>query len=81
MVEHKGTTDWNKEARRVLRFEMQKRGLRYKELLSRLERLGVEETERSIISKVSRGTFSMAFFLQCMSAMDAKTVRLKDDDH
>jgi len=72
--------DWNKEARRVLRFEMKIRDIGYKELLKRLYSIGItDETERSIISKVSRGTFSTAFFLQCLRAMDVKTLDVSGD--
>jgi len=72
--------DWNKEARRILRFEMKIREIGYKELLKRLEAIGVNnETERSIVSKVSRGTFSAAFFLQCMRAMGVNALDVSGD--
>ncbi|MDB5763952.1 MAG: hypothetical protein JWQ21_2947 [Herminiimonas sp.] len=66
--------DWNKEARRILRFEMRIREISYKELIRRLADIDVTETERSVASKVSRGTFSAAFFLQCMRAMDVSAL-------
>ncbi|SFI02876.1 hypothetical protein SAMN04515618_10881 [Collimonas sp. OK307] len=72
--------DWNKEARRVLRFEMKIREIGYKELLKRLNSIDVtNETERSIASKVSRGTFSAAFFLQCMRAMGVSALDVSGD--
>ena len=68
-------TDWNKEARRILKFELARRDLTYKQLLKQLEAIGVEgETERSIVNKVSRGTFSFAFFLMCMRALSIERV-------
>lgn len=66
--------NWSNEARRILRFEMKIRDVSYKELVRRLGALGVTETERSVASKVSRGTFSAAFFLQCMRAMAVETL-------
>jgi GTP-sensing pleiotropic transcriptional regulator CodY len=68
--------DWNKEARRVLKLEMAIRQISHKELLRRLERLEerTTETERSIASKISRGTFSAAFFLKCLRAMEVGTL-------
>ena len=65
-------TDWNQEARRILKFELAKRDLTYKQLLKKLQDVGVEgETERSIVNKVSRGAFSFAFFLICIHAPDS----------
>ncbi|GIZ53915.1 hypothetical protein NCCP691_39290 [Noviherbaspirillum aridicola] len=66
--------DWKGEARRTLRFEMKIRDIGYKELVRRLNGMGVAETERSVASKVSRGTFSAAFLLQCLRAMDVRTL-------
>jgi hypothetical protein len=64
-------TDWNQEARRILKFELARRDLTYKQLLKKLQDVGVEgETE--IVNKVSRGTFSFAFFLMCMRALDVE---------
>jgi hypothetical protein len=66
-------TDWNHEARRILKFELARRDLTYKQLLKKLQDVGVEgETERSIVNKVSRGAFSFAFFLMCMRALDVE---------
>ena len=68
-------TDWNKEARRILKSELARRDLTYKQLLKQLREAGVaEETERSIVNKVSRGTFSFAFFIMCMRALGAEKV-------
>jgi len=67
--------DWNREARRILKFELAKRDLTYKQLLKKLQDVGVEgETERSIVNKISRGTFSFAFFIMCMRALGAEQI-------
>jgi hypothetical protein len=68
-------TDWNKEARRILKSELARRDLTYKQLLKQLHEAGMaEETERSIVNKVSRGTFSFAFFIMCMRALGAEQI-------
>lgn len=68
-------TDWNNEARRILKAELARRDLTYKQLLKQLHEAGmVEETERSIVNKVSRGTFSFAFFIMCMRALGAEQI-------
>jgi Domain of unknown function (DUF6471) len=68
--------NWNKEAKRVLRAELVRRQVGYKQLSALLEGLGVVETERSIASKISRGAFSFAFFLQCMKALRRPSIEI-----
>lgn len=70
--------DWNKEARKVLKAELARHGVGYKVLVAKLEDIGLHETERSIANKLSRGTFSFAFFLKCVKALggDAVTISL-----
>jgi hypothetical protein len=70
-------TDWNLEARRILRAELVRRDIGYKKLALLLEQMGVEETQRSIANKLSRGSFSFAFFLQCMKAIGVTKVDLE----
>lgn len=67
-------TDWNQQARRILRSELERQGVTYKQLALSLEKAGAEVTERSIANKLSRGTFSFAFFLQAMKAIGAEEV-------
>ena len=66
--------NWENEARRIVRAELVRRGLTYQRLAVRLQAIGVRETERAIANKMSRGTFSFVFFLQCMKAMGANAV-------
>jgi len=68
--------NWENEAKRIVRSELVRRGLTYHELAARLQRMGIEETERSIANKMSRGTFSFVFFLQCMKAIGASSVSI-----
>lgn len=70
--------DWQKEARRLLRAQMALRDVRYKGLARALENIGVFEEPKALANKINRGTFSFAFFLQCMRALDIDTVRLND---
>ena len=73
------TLDWNREARRLLKAELARREVGYKALSRALEQFGIEEDPKVLSTKINRGTFSFAFFLQCMRALGAETVRLKDD--
>ncbi len=67
-------TDWDTEAKLLLKAELARRGISYKVLVSKLAAVGVTETEGAIANKISRGKFSMAFFLQCMNAIGVTDV-------
>ena len=58
----------------MLKAELARRGISYKVLVGKLGQLGVTETEGAIANKISRGKFSMAFFLQCMNAVGVSDV-------
>ncbi|MBI1284176.1 MAG: hypothetical protein GC183_07525 [Thiobacillus sp.] len=61
--------------RRILKSELARRDLAYSPLIQRLRAAGIAaETERSIVNKVSRGTFSFAFFIMCMRALGVEKV-------
>ncbi len=71
--------DWHGEVKGILRGELKRRNMTYRELAERLAALGVHETERNITNKVSRGGFSAVFFVQCLRAMGCKMIRLRED--
>jgi len=62
-------TDWNEKAKRLLKSELVRRGISSEDLVGLLANIGVEETKAGIDSKISRGTFSAAFLIQCLNAM------------
>ena len=64
--------DWNEQAKRLLKSELVRRGISNDELVNRLQAIGVEETKASVESKISRGTFSAVFLLQCLNAIGCK---------
>lgn len=64
--------DWNEQAKRLLKSELVRRGITNEDLVSLLQNIGIEETKTSIDSKISRGTFSAAFLLQCLNAIGCK---------
>ncbi|EIN01544.1 hypothetical protein WQE_08562 [Paraburkholderia hospita] len=72
--------DWYMEARRVLRAELVRRDIAYKQLATMLQGIGVAETERSIANKLARGSFSFAFFLQAMKALGCANVEINLKD-
>jgi len=66
-------TDWNEKAKRLLKSELIRRGINTEDLVVLLENIGVEETKASIDSKISRGSFSAAFLIQCLNAMGVRS--------
>ncbi|MEN8261506.1 MAG: DUF6471 domain-containing protein [Pseudomonadota bacterium] len=74
------TAEYRKKASRIMRAEMTRRGIRYAELARRLRELGADETEQTLMSKISRGTFQAALFLMCMKAMGVKNVPLDGEE-
>ena len=67
-------TDWEDKARGLIRGEMAKRNISYSQLVELLESIGVQEDERNLRNKVSRGKFTAAFLLQCLSVLGAHSL-------
>ena len=72
-------TEWQARVKGLLKSELKRRNVSYKELASRLEAVGIHETERNINNKISRGGFTATFFVQCLLAVGCQSVRLADD--
>ncbi|MDQ2861076.1 MAG: DUF6471 domain-containing protein [Acidobacteriota bacterium] len=70
--------DWNDEAKGILKAEIARRHLTYRDLVAKLGELGTSETEANLRNKISRGGFSAGFFVQCLTAIGAHTVRLHE---
>ena len=70
--------DWNEKAKRLLKSELIKRGITNADLVLLLKRIEIEETKASIDSKISRGTFSASFFLQCLSVIRCNKLTIEE---
>lgn len=68
------STDWPTACSRLLKAEIARTDITLAKLAKRLQRLGLEETETTLKNKLYRGTFSMAFFIQCMRALGQGSV-------
>ena len=69
---------WARAAIKILKTELSKRDLTYKDLTQKLNSMDVNETEGSIKVKLSRGTFSAIFFLQVLYALEIKNLIIDD---
>lgn len=70
-------TDWTAKAKNLLKGELKRRGVSYRELAEKLTAMGVPESERNIANKISRGGFTAAFLLQCLEAVGVSEVHLR----
>lgn len=68
--------EWNDRAKGLLRAEMARRHMRAPELAQALAAIGIEERADNLKNKIGRGQFSAGFLLQCLAAMDVKTIHL-----
>jgi hypothetical protein len=70
--------NWNDKVKRLLKSELVKRGFSNADLALLLRKIDVYETKASIDSKISRGTFSASFFLQCLSVIGCSKVEIEE---
>lgn len=68
----------NDKVKRLLKSELVKRGISTSDLVFLLNEQGLNETQASITSKISRGTFSATFFLQCLSVIGCTKFEIED---
>jgi hypothetical protein len=67
---------WTDKASNLLKSELVKQGADYNILALRLKAIGIDESYSSLANKISRGSFTLAFFLQCMEVLEIKEVRI-----
>ena len=69
-----GKTFWHREATNVLKAAIERKGVAYKSLADRLDKLGIQEDGkeqdvRALRNKINRGSYSFIFYLQCLHAL------------
>ena len=69
-------TEWGTKAANLLKAELKRQGVTYAQLVERLADIGISEKEANVRNKLSRGKFSAAFMLQCLTAIKAQQLRL-----
>ena len=69
--------DWPLLAKHILRTELKRRRMGYPDLADKLATIGVEENEKNLASKISRGRFKAVFFLQCLAAIGCESLHLQ----
>lgn len=70
--------DWQAHVKGILKAELKRKGISYKELAEKLHAVGVKENDANIRTKISRGGFTAVFFVQCLEAIGCHVVRLDE---
>ena len=70
------TVEYETRAKNLLKAELKRKGGTYAQLAEKLGAIGVQENERNLNNKISRGGFTAAFMLQCMEAIGVNDLRL-----
>ena len=69
-------TEWQARAKNLIKAELKRKGVSYAQLVEKLAPFGVEESERNIANKISRGGFTAVFLLQCLVAIECKNISI-----
>ncbi|MCK4140500.1 DUF6471 domain-containing protein [Ralstonia pseudosolanacearum] len=72
-------TPWSSLASRVVRVVLARKDFSYSRLSEALASVGVNESERSLASRVSRGRIKLGLLLQILFVTGAKVPKLWDD--
>ena len=67
--------EYETKAKNLLKGELKRRGVTYARLAELLAERGVQENERNLNNKISRGGFSAAFLLLCLQAIGSTDLR------
>jgi hypothetical protein len=68
--------NWEAKAANILKAELKRQGVTYAQLVEKLAAIGIDEKEVNVRNKLSRGSFTAAYFLQCLSAIGTSDLRL-----
>jgi len=70
--------DWKDRAKALIKTELAKQNIDFKQLAEMLKAVDVEEDNINLSNKINRGTFSFIFALQVFEVLGIKNLRLKD---
>jgi hypothetical protein len=68
---------WAHKAKVLLKLELKKRRMTYKQLGEKLGEIGVQMTTATLSSRISRAQFSAGFFIQCLEVVGCETLHLR----
>ena len=68
---------WQERVKGILKGELKRRGISYKQLAEKLDELGVKTNDRNIANQLARGSFSAVFLVQCLEAIGCNSVQIR----
>jgi hypothetical protein len=71
-------SDWQERVKGMLKAELKRKNLSYKDLAEKLSGIGVIDSEANIKNKISRGGFTAVFLIQCLTAIGVKSLSLSE---
>ena len=70
------TVEYEAKAKNLLKGALKSKGVTYAQPAERLSLMGIRETERNLTNKISRGGFTAAFLIQCLTAIGSSSIPL-----
>lgn len=67
---------WRDQTMGLLKSELKRRNMTYEQLTEKLLAVGVKDSASNIKNKVSRGSFTAVFLVQCLEAIDCRSVSI-----
>ncbi|MBA3449533.1 MAG: hypothetical protein H0T56_18375 [Pseudaminobacter sp.] len=77
MADDSTTAPYEEQAKNILKGELKRRGITYAALAEKLKERGAHESERNLANKISRGSFTAAFFMMCMDVIGVRSLSLE----
>lgn len=68
--------EWQARVKGLLKAELKRRNVSYRQLAEKLTEMGIPETELNIKNKISRGGFTAVFMVQCLVAIGCNAINL-----
>ena len=76
MAKVEDQNEWAVKAKNLLKSELKRKGVSYRDLSAKLTEQGSPIGEQALANKISRGGFTAAFLLQCLEAIGSTEVRI-----
>lgn len=76
MAKVENQNEWAIKAKGILKAELKRKNIGYRELAAKLTEMGTEIGEQGVTNKISRGGFSASFLIQCFEAIGEREIRI-----
>lgn len=64
--------------KRYIRIQMTSRNLKYRDLSTRLEKIGIRQEERTLRNKVSKGNLGAQLFMYILIALEIRELKISE---